>query len=209
VAPVADEIRGSSAAERREMARPPSRLRRWLWFTRHSINPLFFWGLVYSAVARQRFRKCGRGLQLTYDTAVRGYGNIVIGDDFVSMGRLHMYAERGYLEIGNNSDVNTNVQLGASDGKLIIGNHVMIASNVVIRAANHGIDRASPMKSQPPTYGEIIIEDDVWIGANAVITADVRIARGTVVAAGAVVTKSTEPYSIVGGVPARKIGERV
>lgn len=140
---------------------------------------------------------------------VRGARNIVIGDDFVSMGSLYLYADNGgYLEIGNNCDVNTNVQLGAASGRLIIGNDVMIAANVVVRAANHATARGVPMKSQRSVGGEIFIEDDVWIGSNAVITANVRIGRGTIVGAGAVVTKSTEPYSIVGGVPARKIGER-
>ena len=89
-----------------------------------------------------------------------------------------------------------------------MGNHVMIAANVVLRAANHGVARGIPMKRQGSISGEIQIEDDVWIGSNAVITADVVLARGTVVGAGAVVTHSTEPYSIVAGVPARKIGER-
>ena len=57
--------------------------------------------------------------------------------------------------------------------------------------------------------GEIHIEEDVWIGANCVITADVRIGRGAVVGAGAVVTRDVEPFSIVGGVPARPIGHRL
>ena len=85
----------------------------------------------------------------------------------------------------------------------------MIGPNVVLRAANHSMKRGNtPMRHQPSIPGEIFIEDDVWIGSNVVITSDVRIARGTVVGAGSVVTSSTEPYSIVCGVPARKIGER-
>jgi galactoside O-acetyltransferase len=97
----------------------------------------------------------------------------------------------------------------AAAGKIVIGNCVLIAPNVVLRAANHDIGRGPvPIRHRPSVSGEIIIEDDVWIGSNAVVTADVTLARGTVVGAGAVVTSSTEPYSIVGGVPARKIGER-
>jgi galactoside O-acetyltransferase len=126
------------------------------------------------------------------------------------MGHLYLYAnDGGLLEIGDACSVNSNVQLGAASGRIKIGNEVMIGPNVVIRAANHGTQRALPMMRQPWESGEIIIEDDVWIGANAVITGKVTLARGTVVAAGAVVTHSTEAYSIVGGVPARKIGERV
>jgi len=184
------------------------RLHRWSWYAYQSISPAFLAGLIYSAIVKHRFQRCGKGLRLTSDTVITGHKNIVIGDNFVSMGQLYLYAHDGYLEIGDNSDTNTNVQLGAAGGRLIIGSGVMIAPNVVIRAANHGIDRGSPIKSQPSIGGEIVIEDDVWIGANAVITSNVRVAKGTVVGAGAVVTRSTEPYSIVAGVPARKIGER-
>jgi galactoside O-acetyltransferase len=68
----------------------------------------------------------------------------------------------------------------------------MIAPNVVIRASNHALKRESLMRFQPHTYGEIIIEDDVWISSNAVITSGVILAKGKIVEAGAVVTKSTE-----------------
>jgi galactoside O-acetyltransferase len=125
------------------------------------------------------------------------------------MGLLNLAAHDGELRIGDDCHVNCNVQFGAASGRLLVGNDVIIGPNVVIRVADHGMSRGQPMRTQPHVRGEVIIEDDVWIGANAVITADVRLARGTIVAAGAVVTRSTEPYSIVGGVPAKKIGERV
>ena len=57
-------------------------------------------------------------------------------------------------------------------------------------------------------YGEIVIEDDVWIAANCTITPGTRIGHGAVVGAGAVVTRDVEPYAIVGGVPARVIKQR-
>lgn len=185
-------------------------LRRYAAIAYQCKSPSFLAELIYSFVIKWRFRKCGSGLRLPLSTVITGHKNIAIGNDFVSMGSLYLYAnDDGCLEIGDNCDTNTNVQLGAAHGRLIIGNHVMIAPNVVIRAANHGMSRSSLMKSQQSIPGEIVIEDDVWIGANAVITANVRLAKGTVVGAGAVVTNSTEPFSIVGGVPARKIGERV
>lgn len=141
--------------------------------------------------------------------SIRGHRSIVLGNNFVALGQLQLYAhDGGSVQIGDNCSVNTNVQIGGAFGRIVIGNNVMIAPNVVIRAAEHGIRREVPMRDQPHTHGEIIIEDDVWIGSNSVVTSDVIIARGTIVGAGAVVTRSTEPYSIVGGVPARKIGER-
>ena len=132
-----------------------------------------------------------------------------IGDNFIGMGHNYLFANDGYLEIGNNLGINVNVQIGAGQGRVVIGDNVMIGPNVVLRAADHGLSKNSLMCKQPYLRGEIIIEDDVWIGANAVILRNVRLGRGCVVSAGAVVTKNVLPYTIVGGVPARKISERV
>ena len=59
-----------------------------------------------------------------------------------------------------------------------------------------------------PSKGGILIEDDVWIGSNSVILKNVKIGRGSIIAAGSVVTKNIEPFSIVAGTPAVKIGKR-
>jgi len=65
-----------------------------------------------------------------------------------------------------------------------------------------------PIRDQGHRPGEIIVEDDVWLGANVTVIGSVRVGQGAVVAAGAVVTKDVEPYSIVGGVPAKFIKKR-
>jgi acetyltransferase-like isoleucine patch superfamily enzyme len=89
-------------------------------------------------------------------------------------------------------------------GPLRIGNDVIIAQNVVFSGLNHGYeDVTMPIRNQKCTSSEIVVEDDVWIGANAVITAGVRIGKHAVVAGGSVVTKDVPPYSVVGGNPAR------
>ena len=89
-------------------------------------------------------------------------------------------------------------------GPLRIGNDVIIAQNVVFSGLNHGyLDVQRPIKDQPCTTAEIVVEDEVWIGANSVITAGVRIGRHAVVAGGSVVTKDVPAYTIVGGNPAR------
>ncbi len=91
-------------------------------------------------------------------------------------------------------------------GPLQIGNDVMIAQHVVISALNHGYaDVTLPISLQPVTTKPVVIEDEAWIGANAVITAGVRVGKHAVVAAGSVVTKDVLPYSIVAGNPARLI----
>ena len=172
--------------------------------------PVFLVSEIYSVFSRTKLKSCGVGFRVVYPFIVKGGQCIKVGNNFSAMGTNYLYAnDGGNLVIGDNCSLNTNVQIGAAGGKIDIGDNVMIAPNVVIRAANHGMKRDSPMRFQPHTYGEIIIEDDVWIGSNAVVTTGVILAKGTVVGAGAVVTKSTEPYSIVGGVPARKIGERI
>ena len=91
-------------------------------------------------------------------------------------------------------------------GPLRIGDDVIIAQNVVFSGLNHGYrDVARPIKDQTCTTAEIVVEDEVWIGANTVITAGVRIGRHAVVAGGSVVTKDVAPYTVVGGNPARLI----
>lgn len=91
-------------------------------------------------------------------------------------------------------------------GEIEIGDHVMISPGVVITSLQHPIDDTSrPMFQQPRVYGKISIEDDVYIGSNAVVTPGVRIGRGAVVGAGAVVTKDIPPYAIAMGVPAKVV----
>lgn len=91
-----------------------------------------------------------------------------------------------------------------------MGNYVMVAPNISIVGDDHRIDQiAVPyIFSGRPEIHTTTIGDDVWIGRNVCIRAGVTIGRGSLIAMGAVVTKDVEPYSIVAGVPARKISMR-
>ena len=94
-------------------------------------------------------------------------------------------------------------------GPLTIGNHVAVAAHVVFASVGHGYDRIDiPMEEQKVQKKEIVVEDDVWFGANAVVIGGVRIGAHSIVGAGAVVTHDVEPYSVVGGTPARLIRKR-
>jgi maltose O-acetyltransferase len=108
------------------------------------------------------------------------------------------------ITIGQTTNINPNCMFDSRGGKISIGNYVDIAPEVNIWTLEH--DPQSPdFKTKG---GDVIIEDYVWIGNRAVILPNVKVKKGAVVATGAVVTKDVEPYTIVGGVPAKKIGDR-
>ena len=112
------------------------------------------------------------------------------------------------IEIGDDVRMNRGVYITAQT-KVIIGNHVLIGPYVHINSGNHRFeDPRIPIAQQGKALKPIIIEDDVWIAANVVITAGSHIGRGSVVMAGAVVSGKVEPYSVVGGVPARFVRRR-
>ena len=163
---------------------------------------------AYSYIKKSSLSRCGAGFCTSYPLTILGGENICIGENFRSMGQCYLYGNEGEISIGKNLSINTNVQIGASGGRITIGDDVLIGPNVVLRAADHGLLRSMEINRQPHSGGTIVIEDDVWIGSNVVVLKNVRLAKGTVVAAGAVVTRDTEPYSIVGGIPAKKISER-
>lgn len=120
--------------------------------------------------------------------------------------------EGEYVTIGDHCLINHNclIQAGKSDAGFInIGNYVHMGVNVAIMAFNHGFyTREIPTKEQDYMDAPVIIHDDVWIGAGAVILAGVTIGQGAIIAAGAVVTKDVPAYAIAGGVPARVLKYR-
>jgi len=94
-------------------------------------------------------------------------------------------------------------------GQIVLGNHLIIGPNVVFRASDHIIENTDkPISQQESAGGEIIIEDDVWSASNVVVVNGVRVGKGSVVAAGAVVTRDVQPYTVVGGVPAKFLKNR-
>lgn len=89
-------------------------------------------------------------------------------------------------------------------GPVTIGSHVNLAQGITVTALNHNFGDASQrIDQQGVSTKAVVISDDCWIGANAVILPGVIIGEHCVVAAGAVVTKDVAPYSLVGGVPAK------
>jgi len=112
------------------------------------------------------------------------------------------------IEIGANVVIRPQTVLMANDiARILIGDNVLIGSGAHFYSADHRFDRHDvPISEQGHSPAEdLIIEDDVWIGANVTLLAGVRIGRHSVIAAGSVVTKSVDPFSLYAGVPARKV----
>jgi acetyltransferase-like isoleucine patch superfamily enzyme len=139
--------------------------------------------LLRRAWYRATLDACGERLGVEFGTVIHKAGSR-IGDDcyFGELNRI------GLVDIGDN---------------FMSANHVSIMSG----RRQHAFDRRdTPMRSQPVAYERIVVGEDVWIGAQATVTSDVS--AHSIVAAGAVVTESFDAWRILGGVPARVLGER-
>ena len=133
------------------------------------------------------------------------YYRTVLGIQIGKGSSIHMNTRinRRKIKIACNSVINRSCYLDGRGG-IDIGNNVSISPEVHIITASHD------HQSKDFKYHEnaIYIEDFVWIGSRSTILPGVTLGKGAVVATGAVVSKNVEPYTIVGGVPAKKIGER-
>jgi acetyltransferase-like isoleucine patch superfamily enzyme len=116
----------------------------------------------------------------------------------------------GNVVIGENSYLNSGCVIYSGHG-VTIGRDVLIAANCTLAATNHAFDDPDrPIRQQgfQPSRGGIVIEDDVWIGANCVLLDGTHVGRGCVVAAGSVVRGRLEPGIVYGGNPLRVVGQR-
>lgn len=111
------------------------------------------------------------------------------------------------FEIGEYCTISSFVHIWAGKAGVKIGNRVMIASNVSITSLTHDYTKDN-IRFAPIIDKSIIIEDDVWIGANSVILPGITLGKGSVIGAGSVVTKNVSAFSIVVGVPAKEINKR-
>ncbi|HWZ22828.1 MAG TPA: acyltransferase [Cytophagaceae bacterium] len=139
---------------------------------------------------------------------IRGGGSIKIGEHSEILDGVMILTQGGAIEIGNNSSINVN-SIIYGHGGLKIGNNVLIAGGTMVIPNNHNfILKDKTIIEQGCTAKGIIIGDDVWIGHGCTILDGITLAEGTVVGAGSVVNKSTEPYSVIAGIPARIIKYR-
>lgn len=145
------------------------------------------------------------------ETSVRG-SRVVVGagamiDAFV---KIKFAGGAGNVVIGRRSYVNSGCVIYSGHG-VTIGEGVLIAANCTFAATNHAFARADvPILEQgfQPGRGGIVVEDDVWIGANCVLLDGTMIRRGAVVGAGSVVRGELAAYTVYAGNPLRVVGQR-
>ena len=129
--------------------------------------------------------------------------SIRLGNNVSLLESTLISANRGHVTIGDNSWIGPH-SVVYGNGGVDIGDHVLIASHCTINTVSHNFSATDmPINLQGINTDPVIIENDVWIGTNAVIMQGVRIGYGSIIGAGAVVTKSIPPFSIAVGVPAK------
>ncbi|MDB5139432.1 MAG: acetyltransferase [Mucilaginibacter sp.] len=173
------------------------------------------WLLIPSGQARPRLwvrlfvnpfiHKKGKGAVIRFNTRmdVFPFNNFALGSNSIIEDFATINNGVGDVLIGSNTGIGlSNVIIGP----VKIGDYVMLAQNIVVSGLNHAYDDVTvPPRVQKVVTGQIIIEDNVWIGANSVITAGVTIGKQAVIGAGSVVTKDVPSYCVAVGNPARVI----
>lgn len=158
-----------------------------------SLSFPYIWDRLWSPIYKHSMKYCGKNVYLRpMSSDLKGLSNMSIGERSSIPKGSTFYCTKAPLTIGKNVIFGPRPTIITGDhrvnviGKYIIDNHDKLPENDL----------------------PVIIEDDVWTGANVTILKGVTIGRGTIIAAGAVVTKSCPPYSIIGGVPAKIIKYR-
>lgn len=121
----------------------------------------------------------------------------------VVFGKGVVFASPSKISIGNNTHIGNYSHL-MGEGTIEIGEWCQFSSFVIIATANHNID--GNLYYNNVTYKKVVTGNNVWIGANSIILAGVKVGDNSVIAAGAVVTKDVPSNIVVGGIPAKQIG---
>ena len=155
------------------------------WFQLKQVIALFFTDNVYGI---RHLGSCGKSTTVRPSASLAYPQNIFLSDN------VHVQ-RHVYLWAGRNS-------------KITVGDFTILGPGSFITSDNHGIKKNHLIVEQPGEEDDVIIGSDVWLGAYSIVLPGVKIGDGAVIAAGSVVTKEVEPFTVVGGVPAKKISER-
>lgn len=166
----------------------------------------------------KRYISAGKNLILEEQCEIDGMSKkgLIFGDN-VTIGAFAIIRPSNFyggepgegLKIGSNSNIGAYNYIGCS-GYIEIGENVMFGPRISIYAENHVFDRTDiTIKEQGVIRSFVKIEDDCWIGSHSVILAGVTIGKGSIIAAGSIVTKDIPAFSVVAGVPAKIIKNRI
>lgn len=192
MASIKDHIKSNSTLKKlvQWLMIPPHDYRPRLWM-RLFVNPFFHkksrhaiirWSARLDVFPYNSFEVGAYSIIESHTLISNGVGNVLIGEKVL---------------IGAGSKI---------IGPIKFGNNILVAQNVLISGLNHDFDDVTkPIVLQGFSKNEIVVEDGVWIGAGAIITAGVTIGQNAVVGAGSVVTKNVEAFSVVVGNPARMV----
>ena len=153
-----------------------------------NLSFFYLWDKLWSLFYKRSMKHCGKGVYLRPTCSdLKGLWNMSIGDG---------------------SSIPKGSVFYCTEAPLTIGEKVIFGPNPTIITGDHRTDVVGKFimdshEKLPENDAPVVIEDDVWAGANVTILKGVTIGRGSIIAAGAVVTKSCPPYSIIGGVPAK------
>ena len=161
-----------------------------------SAAPSYLWDRIWAVVYKRAMRHCGKGVYIRpMSSDIKGVENLSVGDGTSIPKGSVIYCTDAPLTIGRKVVFGPRPTIITGDHRIdIIGKHIIDVT----------VEEKLPENDMP-----VQIEDGVWLGANVTILKGVTIGRGSVVAAGAVVTRSCPPYSIIGGVPAKIIRARL
>lgn len=160
-----------------------------------SLLPSYLWDMMWTPIWKRCMKSCGKGVYLRpMSSDIKGIENLSVGDGTSIPKGCTFYCTKAPLIIGKKVIFGPKPTIITGDHRIdIIGKYIIDV-----------IDEEKLPENDLP----VVIEDDVWGGANVTILKGVTIGRGSVIAAGAVVTKSCPPYSIIGGVPAKVLKSR-
>lgn len=164
-----------------------------------SLVPSYLWDAMWALVWKRCMKHCGKGVYIRpMSSDFKGLWNLSVGDGTSIPKGSTIYCTEAPCTIGKKVLFGPHPTIITGDHRIDIPGKYMTDVTVEEKFVD-GVN----VYDQP-----VVIEDDVWVGANVTILKGVTIGHGSVVAAGAVVTKSCPPYSIIGGVPAKVLRKR-
>jgi acetyltransferase-like isoleucine patch superfamily enzyme len=168
-----------------------------LGFSRSLLDPRAYAGLFRlvhwynrTHVSQRRLLTCGAGVRLSPIAAFANAGRIAIGDRTRVGDRVCLWA-------------------GDREGRIVVGRDCLLGPGTFVTASDYSLEPGATIKSQATRERDIVIGDDVWIGAGSIITAGVVIGDGAVIGAGSVVRRAVPAGAIVAGNPARVCSSRI